>query len=42
VVVPGPAFGEAGEGYLRISYANSAENLTEALGRIREAITGIP
>jgi aminotransferase len=37
-VVPGPAFGEVGEGYVRISYANSAENLTEALGRMREAL----
>jgi aminotransferase len=41
-LVPGPAFGEAGEGYVRISYANSAENLTEALGRMREALAAFP
>ncbi len=33
-VVPGTAFGECGEGYLRISYAYSLESLKEALGRI--------
>ena len=31
----GTAFGAYGEGYLRFSYANSLENLTEALDRIR-------
>jgi aspartate/methionine/tyrosine aminotransferase len=31
----GTAFGAYGEGYLRFSYANSYENLMEALGRIR-------
>ncbi len=30
----GRAFGEYGEGYIRFSYANSLENLTEALARI--------
>ena len=34
VVVPGTAFGECGEGFLRISYANSLENLKEALDRM--------
>lgn len=33
-VVPGTAFGDCGEGYLRISYAYSIENLKEALGRM--------
>ncbi|WP_077613228.1 aminotransferase class I/II-fold pyridoxal phosphate-dependent enzyme [Clostridium sp. Marseille-P2415] len=33
-VVPGTAFGNCGEGYLRISYAYSLKNLKEALGRI--------
>lgn len=37
-VVPGTAFGECGEGYLRISYAYSIENLKEALGRIKKFI----
>jgi aminotransferase len=33
-VVPGTAFGPMGEGYIRISYASSLENLKEALARI--------
>jgi aminotransferase len=33
-VVPGTAFGESGEGFVRISYAYSLEKLKEALGRI--------
>ena len=33
-VVPGTAFGECGEGFLRISYAYSLDDLKEALGRI--------
>lgn len=33
-VVPGTAFGNCGEGFVRISYAYSLENLKEALGRI--------
>ena len=32
----GTAFGEYGEGYLRFSYANSLENLNEAVERIRK------
>ena len=37
----GTAFGEAGEGYLRFSYANSLENIQKALVRIREAVEKI-
>ena len=33
-VVPGTAFGDSGEGFLRISYAYSIEALKEAVGRI--------
>ncbi len=33
-VVPGSAFGESGEGYIRISYAYSLEDLKEAIGRV--------
>lgn len=33
-VVPGTAFGDCGEGYLRISYAYSLERLKEAIGRM--------
>ena len=32
----GSAFGQTGEGYLRFSYANSKENITEAMRRIKE------
>lgn len=37
-VVPGTAFGDCGEGYLRISYAYSLKNLKEALGRMERFI----
>jgi aminotransferase len=33
-VVPGTAFGDCGEGYIRISYATSMNNLKEALERL--------
>ena len=33
-VVPGTAFGDCGEGYVRISYAYSVKHLTEALQRM--------
>ncbi len=33
-VVPGTAFGDCGEGFIRISYAYSLENLKEAVDRI--------
>ena len=36
--VPGSAFGESGEGYLRISYAYSIENLKEAMTRLARFI----
>ena len=34
----GTAFGECGEGYLRFSYANSLENIQEALRRIKACL----
>ncbi len=37
-VVPGTAFGDSGEGFLRISYAYSLESLKEALGRIERFV----
>ena len=37
-VVPGTAFGDSGEGYLRISYAYSINQLKEALGRIENFV----
>jgi aspartate/methionine/tyrosine aminotransferase len=33
-VLPGTSFGENGEGYLRLSYANSIENIEKALERL--------
>ena len=37
-VLPGTSFGQYGEGYLRISFANSVENIKKALERIDEAL----
>jgi len=37
--VPGTAFGDSGEGYLRISYAYSLERLKEAMGRLNHFVT---
>ncbi len=37
-VVPGTAFGDCGEGYLRISYAYSIDNLKVALGRLSDFV----
>lgn len=34
LMIPGNAFGECGEGFVRATYANSMENLLEALNRI--------
>lgn len=36
ITVPGSAFGKQGEGFLRISYANSMENLKLAMERIEK------
>ena len=37
-IVPGTAFGDSGEGYVRISYAYSLENLKLAIGRLKNFI----
>jgi len=37
-LAPGSAFGEAGEGYLRLCYARKASDLEEAVRRIAEAL----
>lgn len=37
-VVPGTAFGDCGEGFLRISYAYSLENLKVAIGRLEKFV----
>jgi len=41
VTIPGSAFGPHGEGYLRVSYANSEENLREAVKRIKKYIENL-
>lgn len=38
-VVPGSAFGDCGEGYVRISYAYSVEHISKALDRLERFIT---
>ena len=40
-VVPGTAFGDCGEGYLRISYAYSLENLKIAIERLEKFVTRV-
>ena len=40
-VVPGNAFGECGEGYIRISYAYSLNHIIEAVKRIGEFIDSL-
>jgi aspartate/methionine/tyrosine aminotransferase len=34
----GTSFGKLGEGYMRFSYANSADNIREGLRRVRECL----
>lgn len=41
-VLAGTAFGRHGEGFLRLSYANSRENLTRALELIEGSLTRLP
>ncbi|WP_248405123.1 pyridoxal phosphate-dependent aminotransferase [Butyrivibrio fibrisolvens] len=40
-VVPGTAFGDCGEGFIRISYAYSLEDLKKALERLKHFIDGL-
>ena len=40
-VLPGSAFGRYGDDHIRISYANSRENLSEALRRTRTFVEGL-
>mgnify|MGYP005808181763 FL=1 len=35
-VVPGTAFGDCGEGFVRVSYCYSLEHITEAMHRMEE------
>ena len=41
VVVPGTAFGDSGEGFVRISYAYSLDALKEAIKRIEHYLTSL-
>src|SRR5258708_26032568 len=38
-IIGGPDFGVLGEGYVRLSYANSTENILKALDRMGEFLT---
>jgi aminotransferase len=38
LVVPGNAFGKCGDGFIRATYANSLENIFEALKRIQSFV----
>jgi len=38
-IIGGPDFGILGEGYVRLSYANSTENILKALDRMREFLS---
>ena len=40
-VVPGNAFGESGEGFVRVSYAYSLKHLMEAVSRIEKFLQGL-
>jgi aspartate/methionine/tyrosine aminotransferase len=40
-VLPGTAFGEFGQGHLRLSYANSRDNIQRALARIADFVAGL-
>jgi len=37
-VLPGTSFGKYGEGYLRLSFANSVENIRKAIDRVDQAL----
>jgi aspartate aminotransferase len=39
VTIGGPDFGILGEGYLRLSYANSTENILKALDRMGDFLS---
>ena len=41
VIVPGTAFGDAGEGFVRISYSYSIDHIQQALRRMEEFMNGL-
>ncbi len=40
ITIPGPAFGAGGEGYLRLSFAASEQDIVRGVRRIRRELTG--
>jgi aspartate/methionine/tyrosine aminotransferase len=40
-VLSGSAFGGYGDGYVRLSYANSVENLQKAIKRLQDMVAGL-
>ena len=40
ITVPGSAFGREGEGYLRLSFSTSPEEIEEGISRIRAGLGG--
>ena len=40
-MVPGDVFGPGGEGYLRMSFANSYENIVEGCHRLAETVAAL-
>ena len=36
--IAGTSFGDAGEGYVRFSYANNSENIVRAIAKIRAVL----
>jgi aspartate/methionine/tyrosine aminotransferase len=40
-MTPGSAFGDGGEGFLRISYANSMDNLKNGMDAVEEAMRNL-
>lgn len=42
ICIPGCAFGDAGDGHLRFSYAASADTIKAGMGRVREIVEGMP
>jgi len=40
-LVPGDVFGSNGEGYLRMSFANSYENIAEGCNRMKNAFASL-
>jgi aspartate/methionine/tyrosine aminotransferase len=40
-LLSGAAFGQYGEGYVRLSYANSQENIRKALDRLQKFVQGL-